>query len=75
MSFTKFLRTSFDRTPPDDCSLCLSENLKIFFKTPLLFQVQVREFQPPDTIRNNFTSDFQAFCTRTTSSHSKTLTF
>ena len=31
------------------------------------------EFQPPDTERNYFTSSFQAFYTRTTSSHSKTL--
>ena len=36
VSFTKFLRTSFDRTPPDDCSLCLSENFEKFFRTPLL---------------------------------------
>ena len=49
----------------------------MFFRTPLLwstlFQVQVTEFQLPDTVRNYFTSAFQAFYTRTTSSHSKTL--
>ena len=26
MNFAKFLRTSFDRTPPDDCFFCLSVN-------------------------------------------------
>ena len=26
VNFAKFLRTSFDRTPPDDCLLCLSVN-------------------------------------------------
>ena len=36
VSFTKSLRTSFDRTPSDDCSLCLSENFEKFFRTPLL---------------------------------------
>ena len=53
MNFTKFLRTYFDRTLPDDCSLCLSENFEKFLRTPLLystlFQVQVTEFRPPDT--------------------------
>ena len=34
--FYKTLRTSFDRTPPDFCSLCLSENFEKFFRTPLL---------------------------------------
>ena len=38
-----------------------------------LFYVQVVEFQPPDTVKIFFTSAFQAFYTRTTSSHSKTL--
>ena len=40
-----------------------------------LFQVQVTEFQPTDTVRDNFTSAFQAFYTRTTDSHSKRLKF
>ena len=65
MSFTKFLRTSIGRTTPDDCSLCLSENFEKFFRIPLfwitLFHAQVAEFQPPDTVRNYFTSAFQAF--------------
>ena len=38
-----------------------------------LFHVQVAEFQPPNTVRNYFTSAFQTFYTRTTSSHSKML--
>ena len=48
---------SFDRTPLDDCLLCLSLNLRslsnsFFYKAPLgncLFHVQFAEFQPPDT--------------------------
>ena len=36
VSFTKFLRTSFDKTPPGDCSLYLSENFDKFFRTPIL---------------------------------------
>ena len=34
--FYKILSTSFDRPPPGDCSLCLSENFEKFFRTPLL---------------------------------------
>ena len=34
--FYKTLRTSFDRTPSDFCSLCLSEHFEKFFGTPLL---------------------------------------
>ena len=30
VNFAKSLRTSFVRTPPDDCFLCLSVNLKSF---------------------------------------------
>ena len=48
---------SFDRTPLDDCLLCLSLNLRslsnsFFYKAPpgnCLFHVQFAEFQPPDT--------------------------
>ena len=50
---------SFDRTPPDDCFLCLSVNFEKFFRTllsqstsgKLLFHVQVAEFQPPNTVK------------------------
>ena len=35
------------------------------------FPVQVAEFQPLDTVKNYFTGAFQAFYTRTRSSHSK----
>ena len=28
----KILRTSFDRTPPNDCFMCLSENLEKFLE-------------------------------------------
>ena len=38
-----------------------------------LFDVQVAEFQSLDRFKNYFTSAFQAFYTRTTGSHSKTL--
>ena len=77
VKFTKYLRTSFARTPPDECSQCLSDNFEKFFKTPLsqstLFHVQFAEFHPPDTLRNYFTSAFQVFYTRMASSHSITL--
>ena len=47
----------------------------LFYRAPLgncLFHVQVPEFQPLDTVKNYFTSAFQAFHIRATSSHSKT---
>ena len=50
----------------------------IFYRVPLgncVFHVKVAEFQPQDTIENYFTIVFQAFYTRTASSHSKTLKF
>ena len=58
--FAKFLRTSFYRTPPDDCFLCLPVILRsfsdhLFFRAPLgnsLFHVQVEEFQPLDKINS-----------------------
>ena len=84
MFFSEFCKIfknifSFDRTPPDDCFLCLSVNFEAFFKIlflkstseKLLFYVQVAEFQPPDTVQNYFTDTFQAFYTRMRSSHSK----
>ena len=54
--FAKILRTSFHRTPPDDCFLCLPVILRSFsdhpfFRAPLgnsLFHEQVAEFQPSD---------------------------
>ena len=78
VNFPKFLRTSFDRTPLDDCFLCLSVNLRSFseylvYRAPLgncLFHVQAAEFQPPDTVKSYFTSALQAFYTRTRSSQS-----
>ena len=36
-----------------------------------LFHVQVADFQPADKVKNCFTGAFQAFDTRTRSSHSK----
>ena len=33
----QILRTSFYRTPPDDCFLCLSVNFEKFFRTPILW--------------------------------------
>ena len=77
--FAKFLRTSFYRTPPDDCFLCLPVILRsfsdhLFYRAPLgncLFHVQVAEFQPPDTVKNYFTGAFQAFYTRSRDSQSK----
>ena len=79
VNFAKFLRTSFDRTPSDDCLLCLYVNFETFFRTlllwsaseKLLFYVQVAGFQPPDSVKNCFTGAFQAFYTRSRSSHSK----
>ena len=60
VNFAKFLKTSFYRTPPDDCFLCLPVILRsfsdhLFYRAPLgncLFHVQVAEFQPPDTIKS-----------------------
>ena len=37
----------------------------------LLFHVKNADFQPPDTVKNYFTGAFQAFYTRSRSSHSK----
>ena len=45
VNFKKLLGTSFDRTPPDDCFLCLSKSFHRFFRTPLsqntLFHKQI----------------------------------
>ena len=69
VNFAKFLRTFFYRTPPVDYFLCLPVILRsfpdhLFYRAPLgncLFHVQVVEFQPPDTIKEYFTSAFQEF--------------
>ena len=76
--FAKLLRTSFCRTPPDDCFLCLPVILRsfsdhIFFRAPLgnsLFHEQVAEFQPP-VKKKYFTSAFQALNTKTRRSYSE----
>ena len=60
VNLAKFLRTSFCRTPPDHCFLCLPVILRsfsdhLFYRAPLgncLFHVQVAEFQTPDTIKS-----------------------
>ena len=36
VNFAKFLRTSFDRTPRDDCFFTLSVKFKRFYRTSLL---------------------------------------
>ena len=79
VNFAKFLRTSFDRTPPYNCFLCLSVNYEKFSdhlfyiagSGNYLFHVQVSEFQPPDTVKNYFTSAFQAFYIRERSGYLK----
>ena len=83
MNFAKFLKTSFDGKPPVTASasyvyLRILESFleHLFYRAPLgncLFHGQVAGFQPPDTVKKYFTSAFQAFYTRTTSSHLKTL--
>ena len=82
VNFAKFLRTSFDRTPPHDCFFYLwilkSFSEHLFYRAPLrncLFHVQVTEFQPADTVKNYFTATFQAFYTRTRSTHSKAFSY
>ena len=69
---------SFDRTPPDDCFLCLSMNFERFFRTLLLYSitgklllhVQAAEFHQ---MQQKTTSQvlFKHFFTRSRSSHSK----
>ena len=79
VNFAKFLRTSLDRTPLGECFLCLSVNFEkfsehLFYRALLgnyLFNVQVAEFQRPDTVKNYFAGAFQAIHTRTRTSHSK----
>ena len=55
--FCKIFKKLFSCTPPEDC-FCF-------------IHVQVAEFQPADTVKNYFSGAFQAFYTRTWSSHSK----
>ena len=68
--FAKFLRTSFYKTPPNDCFLCLPVILSSFLGNSL-FHVQVAEFKPPDKIKKYFTSAFQALNTKTRRSYSE----
>ena len=84
VSFSKLLGTSCDRMFADDCFLCLSvilficDSQHLFYRWPLgncLFQVNVAEFQPADTVKNDFTGAFQVFFKRTRSSLSKTYTW
>ena len=43
----------------------------LYFAANILSRVEVADFQPADTVKNYFTVPFQAFYTRTRSSHSK----
>ena len=71
VNFAKFLKTSFDRTPPDYCLLCLvylrilsSFSEHLYYRAPMgncSLYVQAAEFQPPGTVKNYFTNAFQAF--------------
>ena len=82
VNFAKFLRTSFDKTPLDDCFLCLSLNFEKFFATPLLWSTsgkllisctscRILTTRHSQTVKNYFTGAYQAFYTRTKSGHSK----
>ena len=54
--------------------ILISFSDQLFYRAPLgncLFHLQVAEFQPSDTVKIYFTGTFQAFYTRTRSSHSK----
>ena len=59
VNFPKFLRPSFNRTSLDDCFWCLHVTLRtfsdhLFHRAPMrncLFDVQVAEFQQPNTIK------------------------
>ena len=71
VNFSKFLRTSFDRTPVNDCFLAklICEFSEVFQKIlyrallrKFVFQVQVAVFQSADAVKNMyFTGIFQAF--------------
>ena len=39
VNFAKLLRTSSDKTPPDDCFLILSMNFENYFRSPLLYNL------------------------------------
>ena len=85
VSFTKLLRTSFlltEHLRMTASCICLwilrSFSEHFFYRAPLencLFDVQVVEFQPPDTVKYYFTCAYQVFYTRTRSSHSKASIF
>ena len=69
VNFAKFLRTCSQRTPSDDCLLCLTVILRsfsdhLFHRAPLgncLFHVQVAESQTPDTIKSTSQVLFKHF--------------
>ena len=75
VNFAKLLRTSFNRTPPDDCFL----NFDKFFRTPLWYSTSEKlliscrscRISTSRYSKNYFTGVFQAFYTETRSSHSK----
>ena len=77
VNFAKFLITSFDRTAPDDCFLCLPLILRsfsdhLFYRGPLgnySFHVQVAELQPPDIIKSISQVLFQALYPKTRRSY------
>ena len=72
VNFSKFFRTSFDRTPLDDSSLSLSVNFeKCFTKKLLISWTSCRISTWRYSEKLFFTSAFQAFFTRTRSGHSK----
>ena len=80
-NFAKFLRTPFLLTEHlQMIASCVylwilrSFSEHLFYRPPLgnsLFHVQAAEFQPSDTAKNCSTGAFQAFYTRTRSSHLK----
>ena len=80
VNFAKFLRTSFDRVPPNDCFLCLYVNFEKFFRISfwehlwqtVYFMNKFQNFNhkvQQKTILQVLL--FQAFYTRAKSSHLK----
>ena len=58
VNFAKFLRTCSQRTPSDDCLLCLTVILRSFSDH---LHVQVAESQTPDTIKSTSQVLFKHF--------------
>ena len=72
VNFSKFFRTSFDRTSLDDCFLSLSVNFEKFFTEKLLISwtsYRISTWRYGEKLF--FTGAFQAFFTKTRSGHSK----